>query len=61
MGLAVEGAKGEYPIGLGRAALRFLGYFVSGLPFGLGFLLIPLTGTGLHDRIAGTRVVRRDA
>ncbi len=61
MGLAVEGAKGEYPIGLGRAALRFLGYLVSGLPFGLGFLLIPLTGTGLHDRIAGTRVVRRDA
>jgi uncharacterized RDD family membrane protein YckC len=57
--LAVEGDDGRFPIGLGRAAIRLFGYFLSILSLGIGFLLVPLTGSGLHDRIAGTRVVAR--
>jgi len=47
--------------GIGRALLRhFVGYPVSLLTFGLGFLLATVTvqGRGLHDMIAGTVVVR---
>jgi uncharacterized RDD family membrane protein YckC len=61
VGLAVEGTDGSYPIGVPRATVRFLGYLVSGALLGGGFLLIALDGNGLHDRIAGTRVVRRKA
>jgi uncharacterized RDD family membrane protein YckC len=59
-GLRVEGEDGRWPIGVGRAFVRVLGYAASGLLVGLGFLLIPFTGEGLHDKIAGTRVVRRE-
>jgi uncharacterized RDD family membrane protein YckC len=60
LGLRVEAEDGRCPIGAGRAFVRLLGYTVSGLLVGLGFALIPLTGDGLHDKIAGTRVVRRE-
>lgn len=60
-GLAVESVDGECPIGLGRAAARLLGYVLSAALLGLGFVMIAITGDGLHDRIAGTRVVRREA
>jgi uncharacterized RDD family membrane protein YckC len=47
------------PIGLGRSAVRFLGYFVSALPFGLGFLgALASSRRALHDRLAGTAVLR---
>jgi hypothetical protein len=59
--LAVEGEDGRFPIGLGKAAVRLFGYLLSALSLGVGFLLVPLTGAGLHDRMAGTRVVRRRA
>lgn len=59
VGLDVEGTDGSFPIGLPRAAARLLGYLLSGALLGGGFLLILLDGSGLHDRIAGTRVVRR--
>jgi uncharacterized RDD family membrane protein YckC len=59
-GLAVESLDGECPIGLGRAAARLLGYVLSTALLGLGFVMIAITGDGLHDRIAGTRVVRRE-
>ncbi len=59
LGLDVEGSDGSFPIGLPRAAARFLGYLLSGALLGGGFLLILLDGSGLHDRLAGTRVVRR--
>jgi uncharacterized RDD family membrane protein YckC len=59
-GLVVEGRDGAYPIGAGRALVRLLGYAASGLTLGLGFLMIALVGEGLHDKIAGTRVVRRE-
>jgi uncharacterized RDD family membrane protein YckC len=60
LGLRVEGEDGRCPIGPGRAFVRVLGYAASALLVGLGFALIPLTGDGLHDKIAGTRVVRRE-
>jgi uncharacterized RDD family membrane protein YckC/predicted nucleic acid-binding Zn ribbon protein len=57
--LRVEGESGAFPIGLPRAALRVFGYLLSAAALGIGFLMIALQGHGLHDRIAGTRVVRR--
>jgi uncharacterized RDD family membrane protein YckC len=59
LGLAVEGVDGVQPIGLGRAALRVLAYGLSGAILGIGFLMAAFGGQALHDRIAGTRVVRR--
>lgn len=59
VGVAVEASDGSFPIGLPRASARLLGYLLSTALLGGGFLLIALDGYGLHDRIAGTRVVRR--
>jgi uncharacterized RDD family membrane protein YckC len=59
LGLEVEAEDGTRPAGLSRAFLRLLGYGLSACLFGVGFLLIAFTGRALHDRIAGTRVVRR--
>ncbi|HZH31189.1 MAG TPA: RDD family protein [Pyrinomonadaceae bacterium] len=59
-GLRIERLSGE-PLGFGHATLRHtLGYLVSLLTFGLGFLLAAFDAEGraLHDRIAGTIVVR---
>ena len=50
-------------IGIGRALLRhFVGYPLSFITLGLGFLIIAFTsrGRGLHDLIAGTVVVRQE-
>jgi uncharacterized RDD family membrane protein YckC len=60
-GLAVEGEDGAFPVGMGRAAMRALGYVLSLLVLGIGFVMILFGGRGLHDHIAGTRVVRRGA
>jgi uncharacterized RDD family membrane protein YckC len=60
LGLAVEGDDGGFPIGASRATARLLGYVLSGALFGIGFLMIAFGGSGLHDRVAGTRVVRRE-
>jgi uncharacterized RDD family membrane protein YckC len=49
------------PLTFGRAILRlFMGYPISGMVFGLGFLWIGLDSRkqGWHDKIAGTYVVR---
>ena len=48
-------------IGIGRALLRhFVGYPLSFVTLGIGFLIVAFTarGRGLHDLIAGTIVVR---
>ena len=50
-------------IGIGRALLRhFVGYPLSFVTLGLGFLVVAFTsrGRGLHDLIAGTIVVREE-
>jgi pSer/pThr/pTyr-binding forkhead associated (FHA) protein/uncharacterized RDD family membrane protein YckC len=59
-GLVVQGQDGSEPIGLSRAAIRVLGYVLSVLTLGVGFLMIAFGGAGLHDRLAGTRVMRRE-
>ncbi len=59
-GLRIERNDGT-EIGIGRAMLRhFVGYPLSFLLFGIGFLIAAVTsrGRGLHDIIAGTIVVR---
>jgi uncharacterized RDD family membrane protein YckC len=59
-GLRIERLNGER-LGFGHATLRHtLGYLVSLLTLGLGFLLAAFNSEGraLHDRIAGTIVVR---
>lgn len=58
MGLEVVALDGTRPPGLGRGLLRAFGFALSAGALGLGFL--PLLGgaPALHDRLAGTRVVR---
>jgi uncharacterized RDD family membrane protein YckC len=58
-GLVVQGLDGSEPIGWSRASIRVLGYVLSVLTLGVGFLMIAFGGAGLHDRLAGTRVMRR--
>jgi uncharacterized RDD family membrane protein YckC len=50
-------------LGYGRAFLRWVGYYVALLPFGLGLILVLLhpRRRGLHDLLAGTSVVLVDA
>jgi uncharacterized RDD family membrane protein YckC len=60
LGIVVEGEEGRFPIGVSRATARLLGYLLSGALLGIGFLMIAFGGAGLHDRVAGTRVVRRE-
>lgn len=59
MGIRIVAADGG-PIGLGRAIIRYLGFFVSAAILYLGFIMIAFDGRkqGLHDKIAGTFVVR---
>jgi uncharacterized RDD family membrane protein YckC len=47
------------PISFGRALLRFLGYWVSAIPFFLGFIwiLISRRHEGWHDKLADTHVI----
>jgi uncharacterized RDD family membrane protein YckC len=59
-GLRIERRDGE-PLSIRRALLRHLvGYPLTLLTFGLGFLLAAFDpqGRALHDRLAGTVVVR---
>src|ERR1044072_5690150 len=60
-GLRIQRVNAGGNPGIGRALLRhFIGYPLSLVTFGLGFLLAAITvhGRGLHDMIAGTVVVR---
>lgn len=47
------------PVSNGRLVLRYIGYFVSVLPLGLGFLWVAWDKRkqGFHDKIAGTVVI----
>ncbi|MGD9092891.1 MAG: RDD family protein [Anaerolineales bacterium] len=58
MDIKVVGEDGNPP-SLGKAILRYIGYIISGLIAGLGFLWVAFDGKrqGLHDKIAGTYVV----
>lgn len=56
--LRVEEESGRSPIGLGRAVQRALGYLLGFASLGIGFAMALSGGGALHDRVAGTRVVR---
>jgi uncharacterized RDD family membrane protein YckC len=63
VGIRVVPADDEPSIDLGRAFLRTLVWVLLAVPVGLGFLtaLFSPDHRGLHDRFAGTRVVRASA
>lgn len=56
-----SGNSGQAGIGFPRAIARLVGYFLSAIPFGIGFLMIAFTSSkrGLHDLVAGTEVKRQ--
>ncbi|MCH7616334.1 MAG: RDD family protein [Chloroflexi bacterium] len=58
-GLKVLTVDGD-PIGLDKAVLRYIGLWVNALTLGIGYLFIAFRKDkrGLHDLIAGTRVIR---
>lgn len=60
LGLAVTDERG-HRIGFGRASARFFGKLVSGLVFGIGYLLAGWSARkqALHDLMAGCCVVRK--
>ena len=62
-GIRVVQSDAEGSLDLGRAFLRTLLWVVLAVPAGLGFLtaLFSRDHRGLHDRFAGTRVVRASA
>ena len=62
-GIRVVAAVSDAPLDLGRAFLRTMMWGVLAIPAGLGFLtaLFSRDRRGLHDRFAGTRVVRASA
>ena len=60
MKLQIVHEDGSGDIGIGTALLRYVGYIVSGLAIGLGFLWIIWDDKkqGWHDKIASTKVIR---
>jgi uncharacterized RDD family membrane protein YckC len=58
LGLRVETEDGATPLPPERAALRAFGYLLSLASLGVGFLMIAFGGSGLHDRVASTRVTQ---
>jgi len=62
MGCQVLDADTLQPLTVGQALLRYVGYFVSILPLGLGFYWIAWDKRkqGFHDKIAKTVVVHED-
>jgi len=59
--LQITRDDGPAPLGYGKALLRILGYAISSLILGIGFLMALFTPDkkALHDMIAGTRVIRK--
>lgn len=58
MGVRIARVNGQ-PLTVRRALLRYLGYWLSAIPLGLGFLwvLVDDQRQGWHDKLAGTYVV----
>ncbi len=61
VGLKVCDAEGTSPLSLSRALRRLVGFTVSVVTLGLGFvsLLLHRDRLALHDVISGTRVIRK--
>jgi uncharacterized RDD family membrane protein YckC len=61
-GIRIVPDRSDAPIDLGRSILRTSMWVVLAVPAGLGFLTaLSRDHRGLHDRFAGTRVVRASA
>jgi uncharacterized RDD family membrane protein YckC len=62
-GIKVVAAESDRPIDVGQALKRTVAWLLLAIPAGLGFLtaLASRDRRGLHDRLAGTRVVRASA
>lgn len=60
LSLAIVDARSGRAPSLRQSLLRYLGYFLSSLPFGLGFLWVvwDRRKQGWHDKLAGTVVIR---
>ncbi|MET0519640.1 MAG: RDD family protein [Burkholderiaceae bacterium] len=60
-GIRVVDARSGARPSLAQSLRRWLGYFASVLPLGLGlaWAAVDAEGRGWHDKLAGTRVVRR--
>jgi len=60
LGLRIVDADTWGPLSRKQELIRYLGYFLSTIPLGLGFLWIVFDPRkqGLHDRLAGTVVIR---
>ena len=58
--LKIVREDGVEPLGYAKAGLRLVGYMASGFIFYIGFIMVAFTDghKGLHDMIAGTRVVK---
>jgi uncharacterized RDD family membrane protein YckC len=58
MGVRISRVTGQ-PLTIRRAVLRYLGYWLSAIPLGLGFLWVLMDDRrqGWHDKLAGTYVV----
>ena len=58
LGLRIVNESGKF-IGIRKSILRYISGMVSGIIFGIGFLLIVFSGKkqGLHDKISKTFVV----
>ncbi|MEO7252775.1 MAG: RDD family protein [Casimicrobium sp.] len=56
----VDAISGGPPT-FGQSVIRYLGYYVSAIPFGLGLIWVAFDPRkqGWHDKLAGTVVVRR--
>jgi uncharacterized RDD family membrane protein YckC len=62
LGIRVVPADATEALDLGRAIVRTFVWLLLAIPAGLGFLTVfPHDHRGLHDRLAGTRVVRASA
>jgi len=59
LGIKVVQGNNYEPVSYSKAILRYLGYFVSFLALGIGFLMVAFRADkrGLHDLIAGTYVI----
>ena len=60
LGLKVIGTDGTMPVSFVTAFIRYIGYIISGIICLLGYVLIIVDdkNQGLHDKIAGTYVVK---
>jgi uncharacterized RDD family membrane protein YckC len=58
LGLRIVRQDGR-PLSVGRALLRYLGYWISAIPLFLGFIwvLIDRQHEGWHDKLANTHVI----